>query len=137
MASHWIWRDSIHKIVILDSCAILMCFEYSIDLEQELSRLLGAYHIIIPSSVVNELELLSKTGKGSKKIKAKTALKFIEKYEIFDVDELNADDSLIHLAQRLDGVVVTNDKQLRKRLSDVSVSVVFLRGKKTLMLEKK
>ena len=135
MASHWVWRDSIHKTVILDSSAVIMCFEFSIDLEKELTRLLGSYHIVVPSSIIGELEFLSKKGVGNKKIKAKASLKLVENYETVVVDEKNADDSLIILAKRMNGVVVTNDKELRKRLRDASVSVVFLRAKKKLMME--
>ena len=118
MASHWIWGDSIHKTVILDSSAVIMCFEFSIDLEKELTRLLGSYHIVVPSSIIGELEFLSKKGAGNKKIKAKASLKLVENYETVVVDEKNADDSLIILAKRMNGVVVTNDKELRKRLRD-------------------
>jgi len=135
MASHWVWRDSIHKTVILDSSAIMMCFEFSIDLERELTRLLGSYNIIVPSSIIRELEFLSRNGKGNKKMKAKASLKLVENYETVIVDEKNADDSLVELAKRTNCVVVTNDKELRKRLKDASVSVVFLRAKKKLMME--
>lgn len=135
MASHWVWGDSIHKTVILDSSAVIMCFEFSIDLEKELTRLLGSYHIVVPSSIIGELEFLSKKGAGNKKIKAKASLKLVENYETVVVDEKNADDSLIILAKRMNGVVVTNDKELRKRLRGASVSVVFLRAKKKLMME--
>ena len=135
MASHRIWGDSIHKTVILDSSAIMMCFEFSVDLEKELTRLLGSYHIVIPSSIIRELEFLSKNGKGKKKMKAKASLKLAERYESIDVDEKNADDSLVELARRMNGVVVTNDKELRKRLKEHLLHVVFLRAKKKLVLE--
>ena len=135
MASYWLWGDIIRKNVILDSSAIIMCFEFSIDLEKELARILGSFDIVVPSTVVKELDFLSKEGKGVKKIKAKASLKLIEKYEIIGVDGNNADDSLIRLAKIINGIVVTNDKDLRKRLKEVFVPVVFLRSKKKLILE--
>ena len=135
MASHRIWGDSIHKTVILDSSAIMMCFEFSVDLEKELTRLLGLYHIVIPSSIIRELEFLSKNGKGKKKINAKASLKLLERYESIAVDEKNADDSLVELARSMKSVVVTNDKELRKRLKEHLLPVVFLRAKNKLMLE--
>ena len=135
MASYWLWGDIIRKIVILDTSAIIMCFEFSIDLEAELRRILGAFDIVVPSSVVSELEFLSKNGKGIKKSKAKASLKLIEKYETVEVDENNTDDSLVNLAKDKEFVVVTNDKELRKRLKEVFVPVVFLRSKKKLMIE--
>ena len=135
MASYWLWRDKIHKTVILDSSAIMMLFEFSIDLEKELTRLLGNYQIIIPTPILKELTFLSKHGKGEKKIKAKASLKLIEKYETFDVINKSGDDSILELAKRTNSIVVTNDKELKKRLKKSSISVIFLRAKKKLMME--
>ena len=46
MASDRLWGNP-DKKVILDSNAILMLFEFSIDLRSELTRLLGKYEVII------------------------------------------------------------------------------------------
>ena len=54
------------KTVILDTSAILMLFEFSIDLEDELIKLLGRFHILVPSPIIEELKLLSKHGNGKK-----------------------------------------------------------------------
>src|SRR4030042_6836641 len=129
MASNRLWGDRIHKIVILDSSAIMMLFEFSIDLEKELTQLLDSHDIVIPKTVVNELKLLSKKEQtGKKKMKAKASIKFIEKYEVVDVKSENADDSIVELAKETNGVVVTNDKELRKRLKERSVPTIFLRA---------
>jgi len=56
MASNRIWRD---KKIILDSSALMMVFEFNIDIEEELDRLLGRYHILIPRNVVDEIDFLS------------------------------------------------------------------------------
>ncbi|RLF28204.1 MAG: twitching motility protein PilT [Thermoplasmata archaeon] len=138
MASNRIWRDKDKKnIVILDSSAIMMLFEFSIDLENELTRLLGTYHIVIPHLVTRELEILSKHGQGKKRLKAKAALKLIEKYEIVEIDEEkeDVDRAVLRLAKKLQAKVATNDKQLRKELKKASLQVIFLRGKKKLVLE--
>ena len=112
-----------------------MLFEFSIDLENELSRLLGSYKIVIPNSIVRELNFLSKKGKGKKKVNAKASLKLIEKYEIFPTDEMNADSSILKLAKELHSIVVTNDKELRSRLKDIPAPVIFLRAKNKLAIE--
>ena len=136
MASDRLWRDRIHKIVILDSSAIMMLFEFSIDLENELTRLLGSYKILVPKTVLKELELLSnKKSDSKKKMKAKASVKLIEKYDVIDVKSENADDSIIELAKETDGVVVTNDMELRKRLKYFSIHIIFLRAKKKLVME--
>jgi len=135
MASNRLWGNKKEKTVILDSSAIMMLFEFSIDLEDELTRLLGVYHIIVPSPIVKELEFLSKNGTGNKKMKAKASLKLIENYDIVDAVDKSGDDSVIELARKTKGIVVTNDKGLRNRLKEISISVIFLRAKKKLVLE--
>ena len=135
MAFDRLWGDKIHKTVILDSSAVLMLFEFSIDLEKELTRLLGNYHIVIPTPIVRELEFLSENGKGEKKTKAKASLKLIKKYDTINVDEKGGDDSILDLAKKINGIVVTNDRELRSRLKKLSSSVIFLRSKKKLVMD--
>ena len=134
MASNRLWGDRKEKVVILDSNAILSLFEFSIDLEDELTRLLGSYHILLPSPIFEELKFLSKNGKGKKRQNAKASLEVIKRYEIMDAEGIG-DDSLIYLAQKLNGIVVTNDRELRKRLRNASLKTIFLRGKSRLVLE--
>ena len=136
MASNRLWRNRDGKIVILDSSAIMMLFEFSIDLEQELTRLLGKYRIVVPKPIVKELEFLSKYGKGKKKIIAKPALILLKKYEIVNVEkDVDGDEAVFQLAKKLQGTVFTNDKDLRKRIRDASLHSIYLRGKKKLVLE--
>ena len=133
MAFNRLWGNP-EKTVILDSNAILMLFEFSLDLESELIRLLGKYKIIIPSPVVKELIFLSNEGKGQKKINAKASLELIKKYDIFDIDAKTTDNAVLITAKKTNGIVVTNDKELRKKLKEISIKVIFLKGKKTLEL---
>ena len=135
MASNRLWGDRIHKTVILDSSAILMLFEFAIDLEKELTRLLGNYCIVVPTPIVRELEFLSENGTGKKKAKAKASLKLIKKYDAIDVEGRNGDDSVLELAKKINGIVVTNDRELRNRVKEMSLSVIFLRAKKKLVMD--
>lgn len=132
MASNRIWRDKINKIVILDSSAILMFFEFSVDWEKELDRLLGRYHIVVPTAVIEELQMLAMRGIGQKKIAA--GLKLIGKYDTIDQKADTVDETLIKIAEKTHGIVVTNDTKLRKQLKNLGVPVIFLRGKKKLAL---
>jgi len=134
MASYRIWRDKKEKKVILDSSAIMMPFEFSIDLEDELTRLLGRYHIFIPTAVISEIEFLSKYGKGRKKNIATASLKLIGRYDSID-SEGSGDDAVFNLAKKMQGIVVTNDKELRKRLVKISIPTIFLRAKKQLAMD--
>jgi rRNA-processing protein FCF1 len=134
MASDRLWQDRNEKRVILDSSAILMLFEFSINLEDELTNLLGKFKIILPSPIVEELKFLSNFGNGKKGQNAKAALELLKRYEIVD-EEGNGDDSIINLAKKINGIVVTNDRDLKRRIKELSLKVIYLRGKKKLVLE--
>ena len=73
MAFDWVRRDKINKTVILDSCAILSFFEFSVDWQNELGSLLGAYHLVVPTAVVQELRILATRSRGGKKATAALA----------------------------------------------------------------
>jgi rRNA-processing protein FCF1 len=134
MAFNRVWRDRETRLVILDSSAILMLFEFSINLEDELTRLIGKFKILIPQTIYNEIEEISKKGNQRKKFNAKAALELIKKYEIIDANGLG-DESVLSLAKKLNCFVVTNDKDLRIRLKENHLKVLFLRSKKKLEIE--
>ncbi|MBU0496509.1 MAG: DNA-binding protein [Candidatus Thermoplasmatota archaeon] len=135
MASYWLWGDTIHQRVILDTNAVLMMFEYAIDVEGELTRLIGAYTIIIPRAVQQELQILSLKGLGRRKQAATAALKLINRYDILGTDDILGDDALLALAKETHAYVVTNDKVLRRRLQQNKITSIFLRGKQKLEIE--
>lgn len=135
MASDRLWEDRGSKIVILDTNAILMLFEFNINLESELKRIIGKYKIIIPKKVYDELVFFSNKSNGKKKIYSKASLDLIKKYEIVESLEKDADNAVLLLAKKTNGLVVTNDKDLRKSLKEKSIKVLFLRAKKQLELE--
>lgn len=134
MASNRLWRDPKGKIVILDSSSILMLFEFSIDLEDELTRLLGKFQILIPRPISDELIFLSKHKKGKKNLNAKSALDLVKKYEISEADG-RGDDSVLFLAKKHNGIVVTNDKDLRRRAKELNLKTIYLREKSRLLLD--
>ncbi len=113
--------------VILDTNALLMQFEFKIDLEDELRRLLGVFEILIPSSVLDEL----------KKIKdknVKSALDLASRYKTIETEK-KGDKSIIFLAEKFKAVVVTNDRELRMRLKEVGIKVIYLRQKSFLDMD--
>jgi uncharacterized protein len=137
MASDRIWGNSKVTLVLLDTNAIFMIFEFSIDVDSELTRLLGSNIIKIPEAVVHEIEIIGNKGKGKQKNLAKPALQFINRYPQLNHDHYStADDAILHVASDLGAVVVTNDKRLRDRLKQKGVSRIFLRGKQQLVLER-
>jgi rRNA-processing protein FCF1 len=81
-----------------------------------------------------ELKILSEKGKGNKKINAKSSLKLIDRYEISEIDAKTVDDSVLALAEKTNGFVLTNDKELKDRLKEKSLKVIILRAKKKLVI---
>ena len=134
MAFNRLRRNREGKTVILDTSAILMLFEFSIDLDNELIRLLGRFQILVPSPIIEELKFLSKHGNGKKRQNAKAALELINRYEKVE-GKGSGDESVLFLAKKFNGIVVTNDRDLRKRVKDASLQTIFLRGKQKLVLE--
>lgn len=112
--------------VLLDANALMMPFQFSLDLEGELRRLLGDPEIRVPSSVLAELERLGRT-RGE----ARAALRLASRYPVIEV-EGRGDEALLEAAQEHDAVVVTNDRGLRRRLRSANVPVIYLREKSRL-----
>jgi len=134
MASDRIWRNRKTKTVIIDSSAILMIFEFSIDIEKELSRILGSYKIIVPKTIFKELKNLSEYGSEKKKNIAKPALRLVERYEIVENKSSFGDDSVIELAKKYNGIVFSNDTEIRKKAKNEKIKTIFLRGKNYLAI---
>ena len=101
-------------------------------MEKDLDRLLDGYHLVVPTAVVQELQILATRNTGQKK--AAAALKLIAKYDTIAQKADTADEALMKIAEKTQGIVVTNDTELRKRLKNRGFPVIFLRGKKKIKL---
>lgn len=103
--------------VVLDTNALLMPFQFSLNLDEEIQRLVGDVDIYVPSSVMEELRAMDK----------KAPLQLAEKYQKIDVEK-KRDEGVLEAAERLNGMIVTNDKELRNRALDRKIAVAFLRS---------
>lgn len=113
--------------VVLDTNALLMPFEFSLNLDSELKRLLGSYEVHVPSAVIGELS-------RSKKKHAKVAAELAGKYAV-DQIERKGDESVVELAAKLNAYVVTNDKLLIAKLRKMRIGVILLRSRSHLALD--
>jgi rRNA-processing protein FCF1 len=116
-------RDPMQKVV-LDTNALLMPFECSLNIDLELRRLIGECEVHVPSPVLGEL-------KRSRNKYAKAALDLARKYMIDPTDQ-QGDDAIVELALKLNAFVVTNDKYLISKLSARGIRVIVLRSKNHL-----
>lgn len=107
------------KIVVLDANALMMPFQFHINLDREIEQLLGGVEILVPSSVVVELGKL-------KDKNAKAALSLSGKYRIVDVKQ-KGDAGVIEAAENHQAAVITNDQELIGILKKSSIPAIRMR----------
>ena len=126
--------------VIIDSNALFVPLQFKIDLVGELESLLNRrFELVILSPVKRELEVLTEKGAPKARKTAGYALKLAEKCKYVKVDDDSAeqtvDDVIIKIAAKWKVPVFTNDAELRRRLRDISVPVIYLRQKSRLEID--
>lgn len=123
------------QTVLMDANALMIPFQFHVNVEAEVERVItGGYEIKVPSSVIEELEDLTEELSGQDQWAAKMALKLAGNFTEIDTDE-RGDPGILELAGSEDAVVVTNDRLLRARLRAKDIPVLFLRSKAYLALE--
>ena len=116
--------------VVLDANALLLPFQFPVDLDAELARLLGSCEVLVPTSVVRELERVAARDR-----RAKAALDLARRYGRFETDAAG-DEAVIAAAEALGAHVVTNDRALLAALEARGIPRIRLRGKVRLALER-
>lgn len=116
--------------VIIDTNALIIPHKFKIDIFEEIEKLLPTAEKIIIDSTIRELHNI-KDRKA-----ANIALQLINKYNIKIVHEPGETDSaIITYAQTNNGVVFTNDKEMKKMCIRFKVPVMYMRKKKKIELE--
>jgi len=125
--------------IILDSNALFTPLELKIDIFEELRRLLNRnVEFVLISPVKAELEILSSKRPYKLRRQANFALKLSEKCKIVTVTvsgKLTTDDAIVEVAKKWNTPVFTNDSQLRKRLRDISLPVIYVRQKSRIEID--
>lgn len=103
--------------VVIDTNGLLMPFQFDLNLDRELDRVVGDADVYVPSSVKSELEGINE----------KAALELIKKYRDVEVQQ-SGDEGVLEAAEELGGVIMTNDKELKKRALDRNIPVAYLRS---------
>ena len=120
--------------VILDTNFITIPAQFGIDIFTEAEILLERrLTFVLLQSVVQEIELRA----SDKKFQITKAL--FDRCSIEEVNssmnKLSVDDQLLEYTISMNGILATNDKELRRKARKKGVPVLFLRGKKRLVLE--
>lgn len=124
--------------VILDSNFLMIPFQFNLDIFQEIEYLLQKkVDFVVPSAVKNELTGISSRG-GEGAPEASLALQLASRCRVVEVtldQGETVDDAIVKASQKLGAVVATTDIELKKRLRNINVPVVYLREKSKLEVE--
>lgn len=107
------------KAVVLDTNALLIPFQFKINLDIEIRQLLGDVEVLVPASVINELKKL-------KMKEAKAALSLAEKYRRVQTTK-RGDEGIVEAAKEYHAAVITNDQELMAILRKSSIPVIRMR----------
>ncbi len=118
------------RAVVVDANGFLLPFQFRINLDAELARLLGSYEILVPRPVLEELEMLGKNDH-----RAEGALRLARKYREVESTAGSADDSVLDVAIERSAAVLTNDRALLGRLRKLRIPRISLRSQSHLVLE--
>jgi rRNA-processing protein FCF1 len=115
--------------VVLDTNALLMPFQFPVNLEAELRRLMGDCEVVVPRVVLDELRGLAREDRA-----ARAALRLAARYAVAET-EATGDAAIVEAAQRLQAAVVTNDTALLAELRRRRIPRIRLRSRTHLVLE--
>jgi len=114
--------------VVLDANALMLPFQFRVNLDAELARLLGDCDVVVPSSVAGELRRLAAKDRA-----AKGALALAAKYRTHETEE-RGDRAVVAAAEALGAHVVTSDQGLLAILRDRGIPRITLRSRTHLVL---
>lgn len=123
------------KTILLDTNSLMAIAQFKLDLFSQLEKACDfPYQLRILDKTIEELKkiILNQTGKNQQA--AKLALEIIKKKKIETIQtkEGKVDDLLVELAQKPQTYVLTQDKELKKRIKAVKGRVITIRQKKRL-----
>lgn len=125
--------------ILLDSNAFFAPIYFKIDIFCEVKKLVDRnFELILISPIKKELEMLieKKSQKNSKS--ATFALKLAKECKLVEIKkpkEMLIDEIIIATAKEWKSIVFTNDRELKQRLRNISVPVIYVRQKSFLAID--
>jgi rRNA-processing protein FCF1 len=125
--------------VVLDANFFFIPSQFNLDIFEELANLLNQrFEPILLSATQKELQGLAETNSPKKQKQARLALRLAEKCSVVPAEKgvsETYDDVIVRVAAAWKSPVATNDRELKVRLRNLGVPVIFLRQKHRLELE--
>ncbi|KXA90885.1 hypothetical protein AKJ57_03295 [candidate division MSBL1 archaeon SCGC-AAA259A05] len=121
--------------IIIDANFLMIPESHGVNIFRELNRVVDKkYELFVPEVVIGELENLKEKGTSSEKKAAKVAIEMASKAEKIP-SKKSADEEILRLAEKGNCAVATNDSDLRKRLRERGIPVIYLRQRTHLDIE--
>ena len=133
--------------IIFDTNFLLIPGSLKVDIFLEIDRIIDEpYELYIVDKTLNELENIIENQRGKYKEAAKIALQLIKQKDVkvidvkqkslymkYDFGEHIVDDILLKISDE-NTIIATQDKELKKKLSEKGIKTIILRNKKHLEL---
>jgi len=121
------------QTLVLDANFLMSAYKFRVDAISELKGLVvGEFRLVAPSSVLDELELISRT-RGAAGPQAKYALEVMRKEGVTVMrTKKKADEWIEDFCSSTGAIACTNDSDLRKKLKEKGVRCILLKGKSKL-----
>lgn len=116
----------------------MMMIQQDVDVVQQLTNLLPSYYeIIVPSIILDELDILKRKVKGKDKIAANIAKQIAQKepFKIYDIKKTKHVDTMLLELCTLDDILCTNDRTLRQKARQNHITVIYLRQHRYLAVD--
>jgi len=130
-------KKKVKKCVIIDTNVLMYVYLARVDIFGEL-KARGYFKFLVPDCVVKELEVLRDKAGGKYSRAANFALHLIEKEKIEVIKSFGGkgtDEKLLELSKRNDCVLLTNDRELKKKARERGIRVGYVREMNRLFLE--
>ena len=125
--------------VILDANFLFIPIQFNLDIFDELQRILNRRFVsIVLSSTLKELEGLTQSKLLKTQKQAENALKLVDKCKFVSIKKNcneTFDDVIVRISSEWKCLVATNDRDLKQKLREQGVPVIYMRQKKRLELE--
>jgi len=126
-------RNNKVRCAVVDTNVLMYIYLNKADVIGQL-RELGFNKFFVTASVKRELEKLESSLRGKEKVAARFALKLLDHFEIVET-ESEGDSSLLEAAQKHGCVLITNDKELKRRAKQMGIPVGYLKEDKRVFVE--
>ncbi len=126
-------RNNKVRCAVVDTNVLMYIYLNKADVIGQL-REFGFNKFFVTASVKRELEKLESSLRGKEKVAARFALKLLNHFEIVET-ESEGDPSLLEAAQKYGCILITNDKELKKRAKQIGVPVGYLKEDKRVFVE--